>query len=272
MIVLSNPWLSVSILDPVDDAAKLGTRYCSGGSIFQVEDPARGVLLSGPTYPTSYNLADGQGLPEAFQPHLPLEPGHRTGAKLLAIGIGLVDPAANAIVERCAWQTERDETTLRLRAVQAADQWRFTIERRVSLRGRTLRSETVIENAGRHLPFQWYPHPFFPHHPSGECCRFNVPIVLPENPGYELAENGFLRMKNFPWKGVDHFQIVGQPGDRPIQVVQRHPVTGLVVAACDYPASRLPVWGNENTFSFEPYYERVVQPKEQARWSITYDF
>jgi hypothetical protein len=36
--------------------------------------------------------------------------------------------------------------------------------------------------------------------------------------------------------------------------------------------TRLPVWGNENTFSFEPFYERMLQPKEQARWSITYDF
>ncbi len=79
-------------------------------------------------------------------------------------------------------------------------------------------------------------------------------------------------MKDFPWKGIDHFQLVGHPMDRPIQVLQRHPVTGLVAARCDYAPTRLPIWGNENTFSFEPYYERMLQPKEQARWSITYDF
>lgn len=272
MIVLSNSWLSVSILDPVADAAMLGTRYCSGGSIFQVEDRARGALLCGPTYPSSYNLYDGQGMPEAFQPHLPLEPAPSTGATLLGIGIGRIDPAANAIVARCAWQTDRDGTTLRLQTTQAADPWRFTITRRIRLLARTIRSETVIENAGRHLPFQWYPHPFFPHHPSGECCRFSVPIELPENPGYELAESGFPRMKGFPWKGTHHFQLLGHPMDRPIQVLQRHPLTGLAAAACDYVPTRLPVWDNENTFSFEPYYERMLQPKERAAWSITYDF
>jgi len=26
------------------------------------------------------------------------------------------------------------------------------------------------------------------------------------------------------------------------------------------------------TFSFEPYYERVVSPGERAAWSVTYDF
>jgi hypothetical protein len=32
------------------------------------------------------------------------------------------------------------------------------------------------------------------------------------------------------------------------------------------------VWGNRFTFSFEPYYERNLQPTESARWSMTYDF
>ncbi len=104
----SNPWLSEWILEPVDDKAMLGTRYCSGGSIFLIEDRVRGALLSGPSFLKFNNLFDGQGMPEAFQPHLPIEAGHPTGSHLLGIGIGLIDPAANAIVERCAWKTERD--------------------------------------------------------------------------------------------------------------------------------------------------------------------
>ena len=124
------------------------------------------------------------------------------------------------------------------------------------------------------MPFQWYPHPFFPLYPSGECCKMSVPVSLPENPGYELLANGFLRMKHLPWKRAEnenHFLLVNHPG-RPVSFVQKHPVTSLVAASCDYVPSRLPVWGNTFTFSFEPYYERNLSPQETARWSITYDF
>ncbi|MCX6376202.1 MAG: hypothetical protein NTU88_09275 [Armatimonadetes bacterium] len=229
MIALQNDSLTVWILDPVADREWLGTRYCTGGFIFQVEDhdgsPARGNLLSGPTYPHSYNLFDGQGAPDAFHPHLVIDQDpDGTPVRVLGIGIGEIDAKANTVIVRCAWDV-------------------------------------------------WYPHPFFPLSPSGECCKMNVPCRLPDNPGYELLDNGFLHMKHLPWTDSEnHFQLLGLPGTSPMSFLQKHPLTSLVSAACDYVPSRVPVWGNRVTFSFEPYYERNLQPTEMARWSITYDF
>jgi hypothetical protein len=279
MITLTNGSLTVSVLDPVADRDRLGTRYCTGGFIFQVEDhegsPARGSLLSGPTYPHSYNLFDGQGAPDAFQPHLVIhQDADGTPVRVLGIGIGVIDAKADAVIERCAWEVTRGEGSLSFRTTQSAGTWTFDLERTLTLAGRTLKSQTVLSNTGkRHVAFLWYPHPFFPLHPSGECCKMNVPVSMPDNPGFELAANGFLRMKHLPWTGNEsHFQMLDSPGTTPVSFVQKHPLTSLVTAACDYVPTRIPVWGNRFTFSFEPYYERTMQPGETARWSMTYDF
>jgi hypothetical protein len=275
MLTLKNESLRVSVLDPVADSDRLGTRYCTGGFIFQIEDSARGILLSGPTFPDSYNLFDGQGAPDAFQPALPVEQDSEgTPSRVLGIGIGLIDPKADETLERCTWDIGGGSGALIFRTAQKAGPWSFQLARTLILRGRTLRSETALLNTGaRHLPFQWYPHPFFPLSPSGECCRVSVPVTLPDNPGYELSENGFLIMKSLPWTGSEnHFQLLGHRGDRPVSFLQKHPVTSLVSVGCDYVPTRLPVWGNSCTFSFEPYYERNLTPQDEARWSITFDF
>ena len=275
MLTLKNESLAVSVLDPIADSGRLGTRYCTGGFIFQIEDAARGILLSGPTFPDSYNLFDGQGAPDAFQPHLVVEQDPSGKPSLvLGIGIGLIDPAADQRRDRCTWDIGGGAGTLIFRTTQSAGPWSLKLERRLVLRGRTLRSQTALANTGsRHIPFQWYPHPFFPLYPGGECCRVSVPVTLPENPGYELSENGFLVIKDLPWTGTrNHLQLLGLAGDRPVSFLQKHPVTSLASAVCDYVPSRLPVWGNAHTFSFEPFYERNLSPQEEARWSITYDF
>ena len=54
MYQLDSDYLFVNILDPIEDSCKLGTRYCTGGSIFSVFDKKGNSLLSGPTYPSAY--------------------------------------------------------------------------------------------------------------------------------------------------------------------------------------------------------------------------
>lgn len=260
--------MTVSVLHPVEEAHLLGTRYCAAGFVFQIDDARHGPLLSGPTYPDSYNLFDGQGIPDAFQPHLAL-----AGGDLLGIGIGRIDPARNVVTQRCPWRIESAAHRLTFGTEQAGDEYALSLERTLTLAGRTLRSATRLTSSGkRHLPFQWYPHPFFPHYPGGECCTFSASAVIPENPGFELAPSGYLRMKGHPWVGRSQFIILGYPAATPVTVLQKHPSLALVAARCDYATSRFPVWGNDRTFSFEPYYERVVSPGEAASWSITYDF
>lgn len=117
MLSLANRTLRVELLDPADDAARRGPRYCRGGYIWQVHDATRGPLVSGPEFPhpapTPFN---GQGLPESLR--------HRTrdgrpltwrGSEGLGIGIGRL-AAGNGnevrLEEPCAWTVTGDSTQL----------------------------------------------------------------------------------------------------------------------------------------------------------------
>ena len=96
MFELKNAALEVQLLDPVEDRERFGVRYCTGGYIFQVRDHRHGNLLSGPTYPDSFNWFDGQGIPDAF--HLqPLRDPESQDALALILGIGLCDPVAKEV-------------------------------------------------------------------------------------------------------------------------------------------------------------------------------
>ena len=96
MYTLQNDQLSVDVLDPIADVERFGTRYCTGGYIFQVTDAEKGPLLSGPTYPDSFNTFDGQGIPDAFN-QSPLKDAKSSDTQALIIGIGLCDLEKNEV-------------------------------------------------------------------------------------------------------------------------------------------------------------------------------
>jgi hypothetical protein len=272
MLWLNNSELNVAVLDPAADQARFGTRYCTAGYIWQITDHRLDDLLTGPTYPYDFFAGHGAGIPDAFQNPLG-NPDKTDDPLLLGLGIGIYDKPSNTVREWAAWDIKTTPTALTFSAKQTLYTWSLELTRTLTLIKRTLKSETRVKNTGAGLiPVRWYPHPFFPLPPSGETCKLNVPVTIPENNGYELLPNGFIGQKNLPWDGKGYFQVIDIPKDRPVTFLQKHPKLGLIAATIDYAPVWMPIWGNANTFSFEPYYEKALNPGDETAWSMTYDF
>lgn len=270
MYTLSNNQLTVSVLDPVADQARFGVRYCTGGYIYQIEDSRLGNLLSGPTFPDSFNWFDGQGIPDAFNLH-PLQ-AKEGGDTALIIGIGLCNLAERTVSEFCAWDVTQSGNAVRMVTRQEWQSYAVTLERTVTLHERSVLSHTrLINRGGAPLPFRWFPHPFYPQTSSDELLKVSIPVQVGENPGYELATNGFIRRKGWPWdKG--YYLALDHSAGRGLTLIQRHPLLGTVTATCSYDPTYFPIWGNPRTFSWEPFLERTVGPGLAAEWQIDYDF
>ena len=94
---------------------------------------------------------------------------------------------------------------------------------------------------------------------------------MPTDSSYELAENGFIRRKGWPWQD-GCFQGLDLAAQNNLVVLQRHPLLGLVAGTCSYIPSFFPIWGNPHTFSWEPYLERTIGAGQELEWWIDYDF
>jgi hypothetical protein len=271
MYTLANEELTVEILDPRADQDRFGTRYCTGGYIFQVIDARHGPLLTGPTYPDSFNWFDGQGIPDAFNLH-PLRAPNATDSQALIIGVGICNLQQNQVQAFCEWEVEPTQAAVTMRTTQAFHGFALALERTVTLSGRTINSTTRLHNTGQSpIPISWFPHPFFPQPESPDLFRVNVPVQMPENPGYALGENGFVRRNEWPAQR-GYYQALDHQAQAPLVVLQRHPVLGLVAATCSYIPTFFPIWGNQYTFSWEPFFERTVASGQAADWGIAYDF
>ena len=283
MLSLSNDQLEVAILDPVQDQSRLGARYCAGGYVYQVTDRRLGDLLSGPGFPAEDPppVFDGQGLPESFRdvlwPGLGRDAQPAAGTVGLKLGVGLVlahdDTRTMPVREFHPWDVAQTPDSIVMTTRQAFGGWAATVERVLRLAHRTLSSETRLVNTGREpIPFRWFPHPFFPN-PRGECCKFNVPVECPPDSAYTLEPSGFFATKaDRDWDRRGHFLAVPFSHGERLVTVQKHPKVGLIVATCSFTPTFLPIWGNSNTFSFEPYTEQTVAPGAESCWSVVYDF
>jgi hypothetical protein len=269
MFSLASESLEVAILDPVADRERFGVRYNTGGYIFQVTDARHGPLLSGPTYPHAFNWFDGQGIPDAFNLQPLREPAD--GDLALIIGVGLCNVAANSVVEFCTWEVEHGDSAITMTTSHAHRHWVLTLRRTVALHGRTVRSSTQVVNSGAvPIPLRWFPHPFFPHPEVDELCRVNAAVRMPDNPWYTITPGGWIARKGWPWTD-GHFQALDHDAEGRLIVLQQHPATGIIAATCSYVPAFFPVWGNQYTFSWEPYLERTIGGGQDTRWSIDYD-
>ncbi|MFN8441684.1 MAG: hypothetical protein U0175_12975 [Caldilineaceae bacterium] len=271
MFTLQNHQLAVEVLDPVADKERFGTRYCTGGYIFQVHDATHGPLLTGPTYPASFNWFDGQGIPDAFN----LSPlrNMENDPLALILGIGVCDLKSNTIQELCQWQATQSESSLRFVTQHHWLDWKVEVERTVTLINRTVRSDTVVRNRGQSISLRWFPHPFFPQLGAGydELIKLNSAVSFPPSDAYELAANDFICRKGWAWdKG--YYQALDHNSTAPLVIIQRHPQLGQITATCSYVPDFFPIWGNPNTFSWEPFLERSVATGQEYGWRIDYDF
>ena len=57
---------------------------------------------------------------------------------------------------------------------------------------------TVTVDGERFVPLCWFPHPFYPQPEGDELCRLNIPVQMADNPGYTLAESGFIARRGWP--------------------------------------------------------------------------
>lgn len=267
MFTLENDQLAVEILDPVADAARFGVRYCTGGYIFQVHDRRHGALLSGPTWPESFNWFDGQGLPEAFN----LQPLDADGASLIP-GIGQCDLGERTIVAPCAWQVRRTAGAWHFDTSHLLGPYQLELARHVSLSGRTVRSATRITSHGRGLtPLRWFPHPFFPQPDGPQLCKLNIAVDIPADAGYLLDDAGWIARRGAPVPDGSYAALAMRHA-APLVIAQRHPLIGIITAFCSYTPTTFPIWGNGRTFSWEPFLEQTLAPGQTATWSIDYEF
>jgi hypothetical protein len=192
MYRLANESLEVTILDPVTDSERLGVRYCTGGYIFQVTDTQLGPLLSGPTYPDSFNWFDGQGIPDAFNLSPLLDHGNDNPLALV-LGVGVCDLQAREVETFCTWEVNEEPNTFLFRTEHSFHSYTVALERSVTLTGRTVRSWTRLHNRSpMPIPLRTCcSTPEVPHHrPRGlraqsprPCCglrrqgRLSVPRV-----------------------------------------------------------------------------------------------
>jgi hypothetical protein len=269
MLTLQNQQLEVQLLDPIADQNRFGTRYCTGGYIFQIIDALHGPVLTGPTYPESFNVFDGQGIPDAFN----LGPLRGAGDEALILGTGLCDLAANVVKEFCRWEIERSAASVRFVTLQQYGDWRVALTRTITLAGRTVRSHTSLHNSGRApVPMRWFPHPFYPQTTDDELCWFNTQVDFPaDDAGYARADSGFIRRRNGPWN-TGYYLPLSHAATAPLTVLQRHPTLGLVAGSCSYTPDFFPIWGNPQTFSWEPFLERTVASGQLLEWHIDYHF
>ncbi|MFP4375780.1 MAG: hypothetical protein ACLFP4_01945 [Spirochaetales bacterium] len=270
MLTLSNGRLTVEVVDPKNDDHLLGTRYCAAGYIFQVADESSDSLLSGPTYPESYNTFDGQGIPDTFH-RAPLrtnkEPDH-----VLIPGVGRCSADHKELLEPAAWSVSTERDRLSMSSDHEFEEFRLRVSRAVKLMNRTVRSVTRVDNLAKgFVPISWYPHPFFPHPNRDDLCRFSTPIGLLPNDGFTLEEDQWVSRVGWPWN-AGYIAAVDHAARDHVMVSQRHPSLGNVTITFGYVPSYTMIYGNQHCFSIEPYLERTLGIGQSVEWFVDYTF
>jgi len=276
--------LSLDLIDPnnADDQKLLGSRYCTGGYVWQVYDGDGAPLLSGPHYPNpAPPVFDGQGMPDMFETPLGGEDG-AIGDQVCVIGVGLVEKSSGIVpfhprnnprvTQFCKWYVDKGRDWAIMNTAQRFNNRSMILRREIRLQGRRITSVTTVINFGKEaVNLRWFAHPFFPISDDFACGKISPMASMPDNAGYEAGGDGKIFMKpGYLWeKGL--FQVLYVPLTK-LRFAVPHHIVGSIVMETDYDVVRCAVWGNSRTFSFEPFTQCTVGPGEDASWRICLEF
>lgn len=280
MIRLSNEELRIELLEPISDCARLGPRFCGGGFIWQVYDRFERPLLSGPEWPEpAPSPFNGQGLPESFR-HRTLEGRPLTwrGDRGVALGAGelRIDPDGQVRLSApCTWQITRHATSIEFFTTENIAGFHYAIVRRIELAGREVRSSTRLSNLSptESLVLEWFAHPFFALVDGRVGAEIACAATLADNPGFTLQNGALTQIRRFTAATDGHMDRGLQlPPGRPLHAKLAHPILTHVGFETSFVPSACVIWGNDRTFSFEPYLALNLAPGEVREWSLTYRF
>jgi hypothetical protein len=279
VLELLSKCLRVVLLDPEADRELLGTRFCSGGYIWTVEDATAGPLLSGPEgsehSPHPFN---GRGLPEAFR--------HRTragqpltwnGDRALAPGIGVVardDQDQLRLLSSCTWTIEQYQDRMVFTTEQQEGNRGYTLSRMVQIVDRDVLSVTRFSNVGQTvLALQWFAHPFFMLDPIGRTtAELPIGTRISDNSVFHLEGNTLRMRRHFDGQHDGEFAQLHLPRDHKLHTRISHPLVGSVRFETSFVPSECPIWANGHTFSIEPYQTLQLEPIESRQWTLRYRF
>ncbi len=280
MIEVRNSELRIELLDPISERARLGPRFCGGGFIWQVYDSFDQPLLSGPEWPSpAPSPFNGQGLPESFR-HRTLEGQPLTwqGDRGVALGAGelCVDASGQVhLATPCSWEINHQPNCIEFSTRHSVGSFQCALVRRVELRGRNVQSRTKLTNlsSSEALYFEWFAHPFFPLVEGMVKAEIAQSATLPENPGFALHDGRLTQKRRFKSPADGHMDRGLQlPSARTMQAKLAHPSLEYITFSTSFVPSACVIWGNDRTFSFEPYLTLNLVPGESREWSLDYDF
>ncbi|HEX2956537.1 MAG TPA: hypothetical protein VHO70_06890 [Chitinispirillaceae bacterium] len=285
MYHLKNNILDVTILDPIKDQHFLGSRYCTGGYIWQISHFAHGPLLSGPFYPqTNPPPFDGQGFPEVFESAAPDSDIKAVDSPVLIPGVGLVKKSSPIIpfharnnpevISFCSWKISISSNSIMMKTAQSFGQFQCSITREITLIDLVVTSKTSFQFSGaRSYNLCWFAHPFFPLNVDFKCCHFSVPVIHFSNDAFSLDNNsGILQIQPSFDYSKSSYTLLDIPSNSKLSIHQFHPSVGKITVSTDFPVSKMPVWTNKNTFSFEPYFQACIEENQKITWTMQYHF
>ena len=282
MYQLKNNFLSVDIIDPRNDRKLLGSRYCTGGYIYQMYNQHGQALLSGPNYPQVPDTFDGQGAPETFVRALE-SPDNKSGDHLAVIGVGEVvrsvddhpfDPRFNRqVIKWLDWDISKTQSSISMSSMHSFQDWAYEITCEVSLEDNTIYSKTSIKSLGKAaMPIQWFPHPFFPIPSTDQLFTSSANFIGKITHPYSLDKTGFInRHLDYDWAAGAYLALdFDLKNKQTTQNYQTHELCKGIHVKTDYAPSFFPIWGNDKCFSFEPYFETQLSTNQNAEWLISY--